>query len=170
MNARLVVGEVLRPHGIAGMLKIRPYVDDKKRFLDLKKVYIDGVTHKVLKASVAADAVYVCLSGVADRNAAELFRGKFLEIDREDAVALEEGRYFVADVLGCAAVTETGKPIGVVADIESKSYADVYTLKTADGKRVVFPLLKDVLKEIDVDKRRVVLYEKRFSEVALYED
>ena len=124
----------------------------------------------MLKASVAADAVYVCLSGVADRNAAELFRGKFLEIDREDAVALEEGRYFVADVLGCAAVTETGKPIGVVADIESKSYADVYTLKTADGKRVVFPLLKDVLKEIDVDKRRVVLYEKRFSEVALYED
>ena len=89
MNARLVVGEVLRPHGIAGMLKIRPYVDDKKRFLDLKKVYIDGETHKVLKASVAADAVYVCLSGVADRNAAELFRGKFLEIDREDAVALE---------------------------------------------------------------------------------
>ncbi|PWM73813.1 MAG: 16S rRNA processing protein RimM [Bacillota bacterium] len=170
MKERLTVGEVLRPQGIAGALKVRPYVDDAKRFLDLKKVYIDGAPFKVIKATLAADSVFLYLGGVADRTAAELYRGKFLEIDREDAVPLEEGRYFVADVLGCAAVTETGKPLGTVEDIVSKPYADIYTLKTAEGKLVAFPLLKDVLKEIDVKNRVITLFEKRFSEVALYED
>ncbi len=169
MKARLTVGEVLKPQGIAGALKVRAYVDDAKRFLALKKVYIDGTAYKVNKATVTADAVYVYLSGIADRTAAERYRGKFLEIDREDAVPLEEGRYFIADVLGCTAVTETGKTLGIVEDIQSKPYADIYTLKTATG-HTVFPLLKDVVKEIDVDGRTVVLFEKRFREVAFDED
>lgn len=170
MKDRLVIGEVLKPQGIAGALKVRPYVDDARRFSDLRKVYIDQTAYKVVKATVAADAVFVYLSGVADRNAAELFRGKMLEIDREDAVPLEEGRYFVADVLGCRAVADDGEELGVVEDIQTKPYADIYTLKRADGKRIVFPLLKDVLAGIDVEKGVVTLVKKRFSEVALYEN
>lgn len=170
MKERLIVGEVLKPQGIAGGLKVRPYVDDVRRFGQLKRVYAEDTAYKVVKAQIGADAVILYLAGVADRNAAELFRGKFLEVDREDAAPLEEGRYYIADVLGCRAVTDEGEELGTVEDIQSKPYADVYTLKTADGKRIVFPLLKDVLQSIDVKEGVLTVRANRFSEVALYEN
>ena len=92
MKERLIVGEVLKPQGIAGGLKVRPYVDDVRRFGQLKRVYAEDTAYKVVKAQIGADAVILYLAGVADRNAAELFRGKLHKVEREDAAPLEEGR------------------------------------------------------------------------------
>ena len=170
MVDKLVIGEVLKPQGILGALKVKPYVDDVNRFSALKRVFIGGREYKVVKTTIAADAVIVMLSGVADRNAAELFRGKFLEVEREDAAPLEEGRFYVVDVLGCDVVSEKGETFGKVTDIQSKSYADIYTLRAPDGREIMFPLLKDVLVKIDVEKGVVIVDGKRFSEVAVYEN
>ena len=170
MVDKLVIGEVLKPQGILGALKVKPYVDDVRRFSSLKKVYVDDAEYKVIKTTIAADAVIVMLSGVADRNAAELFRGKFLKVEREDAAPLAEVRFYVVDVLGCDVVSEKGETFGKVTDIQSKSYADIYTLRAPDGREIMFPLLKDVLVKIDVEKGVVIVDGKRFSEVAVYEN
>lgn len=170
MEKRLTVGEVLKPQGITGSVKVKPYTDDVKRFKTLKKVYIENTEYQVLKTSVAPDAVIIWLKGVADRNTAELLRGKFLEVDREDGAPLEEGKYYIVDVIGSKIITETGKIIGEVTDIMPKSYADLYTAKAENGKTIMFPLLKDLLVSIDVENKIVTVKEKRFGEVAVYED
>lgn len=167
MEKRLVVGEILKPQGITGSVKVKPYTDDVSRFKNLKKVYIGGVEYTALKTSVAPDAVILWLRGVADRNAAELLRGKFIEVDREDAAPLADDRYYIVDVLGSSVVTESGKKLGTVTDISVKNYADIYTL---DGGKIIFPLLKDLLVSIDVESKTVTVREKRFGEVAVYED
>ena len=74
------------------------------------------------------------------------------------------------DVLGCDVVSEKGETFGKVTDIQSKSYADIYTLRAPDGREIMFPLLKDVLVKIDVEKGVVIVDGKRFSEVAVYEN
>lgn len=170
MEKRLTVGEILKPQGITGSVKVKPYTDDVKRFKTLKKVYIDGVEYQTLKTSVSPDAVIVWLKGVADRNAAELLRGKFIQVDRADAAPLEEGKYYIVDVIGSQVVTETGKRVGVVTDISAKNYADVYTVERDNGKTVMFPLLKDLLISINVETKTVTVKEKRFGEVAVYEN
>ncbi len=170
MEQRLVIGEITKPQGIRGEVKIKPYTDNPERFKKLKNVYIDSVNYSVMQARVLSDAVFLILKGVADRNSAEILRGKMLEIDRLDAVELDDGKYFIVDVLGSKLTTENDQILGVVTDINTSGKQDVYTVKNDSGKLMIFPLLKDVLKCIDVENKKVVVFEKRFKEICLYED
>ena len=76
----LLLGEVVRPQGIHGEVKLRHYTDDPERFLDLTIVYREREGRYepigVLGARVREDDVFLMLEGVADRNAAEALRGK----------------------------------------------------------------------------------------------
>ena len=170
MENKLIVGEITKPQGVMGELKVRPYTDDANRFKKLKSVYIDGVEYGIIRVRVAPDAVFLVLKGVADRNSAELLRGKMLEVARENCVPLDEGKYFIVDVLGSSLETENGVVLGTIFDIVTSGRKDIYYAKTKDGKSLVFPLLKDVLVEIDINAKKVVVKEKRFNEICLYED
>ena len=87
---RLIIGEVLKPQGIRGELKIKTFTDFPEDVKAFGTVYIDNVAYKILSFRVGTDgAAYVGLRGIPDRNAAELFRGKKLEGDREDAPPLD---------------------------------------------------------------------------------
>jgi len=170
MKDRLIIGEITKPQGIRGEVKIKPYTDNPERFKKLKNVYVDNVNYSVMQARVLPDAVFLILKGIADRNSAELLRGKMLEIDRVDAVDLDEGKYFIVDVLGSDLVTENDQILGKIIDINVTGRQDVYTVKNSSGNLMIFPLLKDVLMEIDVENKKVVVFEKRFKEICLYED
>ena len=169
MEEHIVIGQILKPQGIAGEVKLKPFVDDVNRFRSLREVYIDGVVYKVLRARVLPTEVYLSLSGVTDRNKAELLRDKLVKVDRDNAVELPEGRYFVVDVIGCAVITDAGRKIGRVINIDV-GRADIYTVMTDDRKEIMFPLLKDLLIKIDVENKTVLVKDGRFNEVAVYED
>ena len=86
---RLVIGEVLKPQGIRGELKVKAYTDAPEDIKKFGVVYIDGVEYKILSFRTdGSGAAYLGLRGIPDRNAAELMRGKRLEGDRDDAPAL----------------------------------------------------------------------------------
>lgn len=169
MEERLVIGEIVKPQGIMGELKVRPYTDDVSRFRSLKQVSVGGEPHRVLNVRIVADAVYLSLSGIPDRTAAERLRGLFLEVPREDAAPLPAGRYYIVDVLGSALLTETGERLGIITDIRP-AYVDLYTIRTEDGRTATFPLLKDALISVNVAQKEVVVSAKRFGEIAVYED
>ena len=91
MKERLIIGQVLKPQGIRGELKIKTFTDFPEDVKAFKTVYIDDTPYKILSFRVGNDgAAYVGLRGIPDRNAAELFRGKLLHGERDDAPALEE--------------------------------------------------------------------------------
>ena len=115
---RLIIGEVLKPQGIRGELKIKTFTDFPEDVKEFGTVYIDDKPYKILSYRVGSDgAAYIGLRGIPDRNAAELFRGKKLEGDREDAPPLEEGRHYIVDILGLNCETEEGEFLGVVKHI-----------------------------------------------------
>ena len=101
-----------------------------------------------------------------DRNTAELFRGKFLRIKREDAEPLEENSYYIADIIGCKVYTETGKFICTVKEVISAK-TDVFVGETEDKKTVRFPFLKDALYSVDTAAKTITVKEKRFGEISL---
>ena len=165
MKDRLIVGTILKPQGIRGELKVKPYTDAPEDFKEFKILYLDGEQRKVLSVRVGDGMVFLALSGVPDRNAAELLRGKDLELDRDEAPEPEEGRYYIVDLLGLAVVTEEGEELGTLTDIRQAA-SDIYTIRK-DGKDILFPAVSGVVKEVDLEGGRIIVDKKRFLEVAV---
>lgn len=164
---RLTIGEVLKPQGIRGELKIKTFTDFPEDVKAFGTVYIDEKPYKILSFRAGEGGfAYLGLRGVPDRNAAELLRGRKIEGDREDAPELEEGRYYIADLLGATVVTESGELLGTVKDIAPLS-SEVYTLEK-DGKQILFPAVKGVVKRVEIAEKRLIVDKKRFDEVAVY--
>lgn len=164
---RLIIGEVLKPQGIRGELKIKTYTDFPEDVKAFGKVYIDGKEYKILSFRVGNDgAAYVGLRGIPDRNAAELFRGKKIEGDREDAPELEDGQYYIVDILGLACETEEGEFLGTVKDVANLS-SDVYTLEK-DGKNILFPVVNGVIVKVDLETKKIIVDKAKFDQIAVY--
>ncbi|MBQ8319886.1 MAG: 16S rRNA processing protein RimM [Clostridia bacterium] len=164
---RLVIGEVLKPQGIRGEIKVKTYTDSPEDVKAFGNVYIDGVAYKILSFRVDGNgAAYLGLRGVPDRNAAELLRGKKLEGEREDAPTLEEGQYYIVDMLGLTCVSEEGEVLGVLKNIVNLS-SDIYTLEK-NGKEILFPAVNGVVVKVDLAGGKLVVNKKKFDEVAVY--
>ncbi|MBQ4075270.1 MAG: 16S rRNA processing protein RimM [Clostridia bacterium] len=170
LSEYLLIGQILRPQGIKGMVKVRPDTDDPWRFEELEYVYLEN-NKKYEKASiqdvsVRDDGVYLRLNGVSDRDQAEKQRGLMLYIDRAHARKLEENETFICDLIGCHAVTLEGKEIGIVTDVLQPGGNDVYVIKTPKGE-MLLPALRHVVPEIDVEKAIMKIDAARLHEVAV---
>ena len=164
---RLQIGEVLKPQGIRGELKVKTFTDTPDVVKKFGTVYIDDKPYKILSFRVGPDgAAYIGLRGIPDRNAAELFRGKKLEGDREDAPELEDGRYYIVDIIGLSCETEEGEVLGVVTAISNLS-SDVYTIEKA-GKSILFPAVKGVIVKYDIENGKLIVNKSVFDEIAVY--
>ena len=169
MIEKLKIGLIVKPQGIRGEVKVQPLTDDINRFRNLKEVIIDDKNYRVLSSTIGGGVVFLTINGINDRNTAETFRGKFLLVDRENAVPLEENRFFIADIIGCEIVTENQVKIGVVKDIFS-ARTDIFTIECVDGRIMRFPYLNKVVKKVDILNQIIVVEEQRLKEVACYEN
>ena len=103
MKEKLEVGQIVNTFGIKGFVKIYPYVDDLRRFDDLKNVYIKSKKQEtkleIEEVKYQKNMVLVKFKGIENVEQAEKLRNSYVEIDRSDAIELEEGQYFIADLL-----------------------------------------------------------------------
>ncbi len=165
---KIEIGAVAKPQGIKGELKIRLFCDGFDSVKAVTEAEIGGKVYAVesFRSSGAEEAI-LKLKGLDDRNQAELLRGKEVFAKRNE-IKVEEGRYFVSDVLGCKLYLTSGKELGEIFDIVSGN-VDYYYVKTSEGT-AVFPLVEGVLESIDVAEKKVTVNAKRFTEVVMYED
>ncbi|MGI5900315.1 MAG: ribosome maturation factor RimM [Christensenellales bacterium] len=176
MQEYLCIGTITKPQGIRGEVKILPLTDDISRFLGLAKVFLkDGgemAERKVELSRVDASFAYMKFEGIDNMDAAEPLRGLSIYVDRANAVKLPEGRWFIADLIGCRVVTDAGEDIGVLKDVLQAGGNDVYVVQGAKvgGKSLMFPAIKALLKKVDVKSGVIQVDGKRLWEVAVYED
>ena len=108
MNEYLMIGEVLKPQGVRGEVKIKPYAADLEAFHDWKTLYLlDGTVYQPIKAScsrVHDGFAYVTLGECKTMDDAEKLRGQKLYIDRAHALSLAEDDVYISDLIGCAAL------------------------------------------------------------------
>lgn len=160
MQKRLEVGQIVNTFGIKGEVKVTPFTDDINRFDDLKKVYVktrkDDKLYKVENVRYHKNMVLLKLEGVENPEQAELLKNAYLEIDREDAIPLKEGQYFIVDLIGLDVYTDEGELLGKVDDIYNTGANDIYVVKDELGKQVLLPGIKEVIKEVKLDDRIVV--------------
>ena len=170
----LLIGEVVRPQGIRGELKLRADSQDPSRYAALRTVWLrEGeryVPRRVLSGRASGGFAYLRLEGVNDRNAAEAMRGQNIYVDRAHALKLPEGEHFICDLIGLKAVTEAGEEIGTLTEvIQTNPSCDVYAFRTPRGG-MMMPALKRVILNVDVVAGTMVLSGPALQEVAVWED
>lgn len=162
MQKRLEIGQIVNTFGIKGEVKVAPFTDDINRFDDLKKVYVitkkDSKLYKVENARYHKNMVLLKLEGINNPEEAEMLRNAFLEVDRENAVPLKEGTYFIADLIGLDVYTDDGKILGKVDDIYNTGANDIYVVKDELGKQILLPGIKDVIKEVKLESEKIIVH------------
>ena len=171
----LLIGEVLKPQGVRGLVKVRPETDDPARFLQLETVYLkSGDQYRpiaITNIECRTDGfVYCVLDHADDRDQAEKQRGLLLYVDRAHAVELAEGQYFISDLLECQVRDQKGNALGVIEDVLQPGANDVYQVKCPNGRRMYLPVLPFVIKAVDVKAGVIVVDGERLPEVAVFED
>ncbi|MBO6062082.1 MAG: 16S rRNA processing protein RimM [Clostridia bacterium] len=168
----LRIAQILRPHGVRGEVKLYPLTDDISRCRSLRECFVEREGQyepaRVTGAKNAAGAVVIKLEGIETPEQAEFLRGLYLCVDREHAVKLPKGVYFVADMIGCEVFSTDGSFLGRVTDVLETNANDVYVIR--GERRLMVPALKKLLNTVDVGSKRIVLDANVLSEVGLFED
>lgn len=173
MQQYLVIGEITKPQGVRGELKLRPITCDPERFEGMALAYLKrGDQYEPVRLTVnrlAPDAVFLNIEGVTDRDAAEKLRGELLYIDRAHAVELDSDTNFLCDLIGLDGVDDGGRELGKLVDVLQPGGNDVYVFRGALGE-VLVPALKSVVKSVDLERGEMLLDAKRLSEVAVFDE
>ena len=155
MSKNLKVGKIVNTHGLKGEVKVIPLTDDMRRFDDLEHVLIEGKEVKIEKCKYQKDRVIVKLKGVDKIEDAERLKEKFMEVERENAVELEEDCYFLADLRECTVFDTEGKELGKIYDVIQTKNNDVYWIRKP--KELLIPVLEDIVLEINVEEKKVIM-------------
>ncbi len=162
MTKYLEIGQIVNTFGIKGMVKIKPFTDDINRFDRLKKVYISNKNGKkeyqIQEIKYHKNMVLMKLEGVDTPEQADLLRQSYLLVDRADEEPLEEGVYYIVDLLGLEVYTDDNKLLGKVDDIFNTGSNDIYVVKDEMGKQILLPGIPDVLKNVDLEKGRITVH------------
>lgn len=152
----VLIGEVLRPHGFSGELKIYPLTADPARFLKLQEVIFRcGQLERIFKiitARVQMDLVFLTVEGIDGIDQAEKYRGWEVVIDRSEVPPLEEGWYYFE--LEGMKVYERDVLLGTLSQVLETGANDVYLVKGSKGE-ICVPALKSVVLNVDVEGRRM---------------
>ena len=156
MNS-ILIGKIVNVHGIKGEVKIYTYTDDIKNLSKLKKMYFDKNMqdeHKVLSSKIQNNMLIVKFEGIDDVDVANKLRDtdvytKIEEIKQKDT-------YYIEDLISCEVIKlEDESLIGKVAYVFSTGANDVLEIDLVDGKKVYFPMIKDVIKNVDIENKKI---------------
>lgn len=153
---QVIVGKIVNTHGIKGELKVKTSTDFiEERFAKGAHLYIDenGVKKEMIVKShrFHKGHVLVCFEGYQDINLVEKYKGCLLYADK-DVDLLDEGEYYVGDLIGCE-VYNQGELIGKVKDIQLYEHHD---LLVVEGKqKIMIPYVDAFVEAEDIENKRI---------------
>lgn len=149
---RITVADIINTHGIRGNLKIKSYSDNKKRFDKGSLLFLDGEEVEIESSFRHKDSIIIKLKNYDNINQVEKFIGHELTIDEKSLEDLEDGEYYLFDLIGLE-VYEGGKKLGSIVDVITGVYPnDVYVINK-EGKEVYFPALNATIENIDLENK-----------------
>lgn len=158
MDKEIVIGKIVAPHGVRGDIRIMPLTDRPEQFLNLSYLLLEDGRQLTIKAArFHKRMVLVSTKEITTMNDAELLRDKKILIRAEDLPPLEEGRFYVADLIGLPVFDEEGKQLGTFKDSITTGSNDVYIVAVPGSKDILIPALKIYVREINLQEKRIVV-------------
>ncbi len=156
------IGVITTTHGLAGEVKVYPTTEDPHRFEELTTCYLaerGGYRPLTIRSCrYFKNLVILGFKEVQRIEDAQLLKQKELYVNRENAIPLEEGEYYLADVLGSVVTNEEGKKLGTLEDYLETAAQIVYKIRTESGKEVLVPAVDEFIREVNVEEKRMVIH------------
>jgi 16S rRNA processing protein RimM len=158
----VVIGEVTRPHGLRGALRVTPHTDRPERFEGLAECVLwDPVSDARVVRRIEAvrrqgDAVLLSLGGCDSPEAATALIGRLVALPRAQALPPPPGHVYAWQLVGCRVETEDGGLVGDVSGIQPSPAHDLWVVRGA-GREHLIPAVAEIVREVDLDARRVVI-------------
>lgn len=154
----LVLGQILRPHGVRGELRMRLHTDYPERITKLKTVYLsprenDANPKPYSIAGMRMNKAYglLRLKEIPDRNAAERFRGLYVLVSYDEAVPLADDEFYLYQLIGLRVETEDGFVLGTIKDYLETGANDVYVVDSPEYGEVLFPATHETIINHDIE-------------------
>ena len=155
---RLLVGRIGRAHGILGEATIEVRTDEPdRRFAIGATVQTDSNGElKVISGRVHNGILLLGFEGITDRNSIEKLRNTLLYAEVDINESNHEDEYHVMQLIGCAAVLESGETFGEITDVVNLPSQDLLAIKTAQGEQLI-PFVHQLVPTVDVVNKKVVV-------------
>ena len=160
MTDRICVAQIGAAHGIRGEVRLRAFTQDPMAITVYGPLESEDGTRRfeIEALRPAKDHFVARLKGVPDRNAAEKLVNLKLYVSRDKLPAIEEeDTFYHADLVGLAAVTPDGAPLGTVTAIHNFGAGDLVEIKPPQGEAMLVPFTETAVPEIDMQARRMVV-------------
>lgn len=155
---KVIIGEIIAPHGVRGDLRIKPLTDNTELFSSTDYLLLpDGKKLTVLHAAPHKNIMLVKTREVTSMDAAEELRGLKVAIKKEDLPELPEDTYYIGDLVGLEVVDEAGKKIGILKDVLRTGSVDVYVIADEDGKENLVAAISENVRSIDMQAGKITV-------------
>ena len=150
--SHLHAGRVGRPHGLDGSFHVtqpQPLLLDAGRIL-----LVDGREEEIVRRAGTDARPNVRLASCTTRTQAEALRGVDLLVPRDAAPALEEDEWWPEQLEGCT-VHDGERAVGVVRELRALPSCEVLHVARDGREELLIPLIRDAVRSVDVDARRI---------------
>jgi 16S rRNA processing protein RimM len=159
----LAVGEVLRPHGLGGHVKVRALTDrPRDRFRSLRECVLwnPATDHRevcrVESCRVEGETVLVKVAGIDSPEEARRLGGLLVAVDREAALPAEPGTFYPWQLEGARVETSDGRLVGTFVRVEPGAAQDLWVIRQGE-REVLVPAVAEIVRDVSVAERRVVI-------------
>ncbi len=156
----LVVGRVLRPHGIRGALMVEGFSDFIHSLQAGSEIHLgpENIPLKIVSIRKHKNKYLLTHNASVDRTEAETYRDFEVKLRFQDAEPLGEGEYFYWQIIGLEVLSVAGEHLGVVAEIRETGANDVYIVRDDEGRELLLPAIKSVILEVDLDAGQITVH------------
>lgn len=155
----LIVGRVVRPHGIRGDVAMKLMTDYPERLTSAQTLYLgpDYEPYTVERLRSHKIGLLIKFEEINDRDEAEALREQFVHVHVSSAIPLEEGEYYLYQLEGIRVVTEEGEELGTLTDYIETGANDVYIITKPEGGEILLPAIPDVIKDVDIEGKTMTV-------------
>ncbi len=162
-DGRLVaIGEITRPHGLRGEVKVVPLTDRPERFARLADCVLWDAGRdarqacRIERARRQGNAVIVALTGCETVEAARALVGRLLAVPESEVLPPPPGHFYPWQLVGARVLTEDGREVGRLARIDQSPAHDLWVVE-AGGREVLVPAVGEIVVDVDVAGGRVTI-------------
>ena len=157
----LLLGKVLRPHGLAGLLRINSYAESGNSFLASRTIFLrnrsdEWLEHEVLSVHPHKGAFLMKLKGLSTIEEAERLRGASIYVEKRGLEEKDQDEFFWHEIIGLEVYLKTGSYIGEVENILSTGSNDIYVIRHGDSE-IFVPALHGVVEDIDLPSGKMII-------------
>jgi 16S rRNA processing protein RimM len=159
----VAVGEVLRPYGLAGEVKVRSLSDrTQDRFRRLQECVIwEPDTDRRERCRIAScrvdgDTVVVKIDGIESPEDARRLGGRLLAVDRSAALPAPDGSFYPWQLEGARVETRDGQTVGTFVRVEAGGAQDLWVI-AHEGRERLIPAVPEIVLDVSVADGRIVI-------------